>query len=117
MYVNPVTSQFSVRTFVGICILLALLALFFVQNRVAVSTWWWNTTHTLPEVVLFVSQDTSLGLEMAAYYFDVGWMKKRMILTEQKGYTIVSTRLILQLPGYGTKRVGWHFCVVTTNNH
>jgi tetratricopeptide (TPR) repeat protein len=76
MYVNPVTSQFSVRTFVGICILLALLALFFVQNRVAVSTWWWNTTHTLPEVVLFVSQDTSLGLEMAAYYFDVGWMQE-----------------------------------------
>jgi Tfp pilus assembly protein PilF len=43
-------------------------------------TWWWDTTHTLPEVVIFVSQDTQLGGRVAYYYFDAG--------SEQKEYDI-----------------------------
>jgi len=50
--------------------------LFLAQNRVVVATWWWNTTHTLPEVLLFVSQDTELGVRMADYYFDQGWTQE-----------------------------------------
>jgi tetratricopeptide (TPR) repeat protein len=39
-------------------------------------TWWWDTTHTLPEVVIFVSQDAWLGAGVADYYFDDGEFKE-----------------------------------------
>ena len=51
-------------------LLLLLVALFVFLERQTLGEWWWNTTNTLPEVVLFITQDPYLGVQMAEYYFD-----------------------------------------------
>jgi|GEM_PF-6394521 len=40
--------------------------------RLPVASWWWNTTHSLPELVIFVGQDAWFGASVAYYYFDAG---------------------------------------------
>ena len=67
-------------TYVLVALTVIVLAYGFFAVRVPVMAWWWDTTHTLPEVVIFVSQDTQLGGRVAYYYFDAG--------SEQKEYDI-----------------------------
>jgi tetratricopeptide (TPR) repeat protein len=63
---------------VYLCVALGMISLVltFFAVRVPVTTWWWDTTRTLPEVVIFVSQDAGLGTRVAYYYFDAGDQQK-----------------------------------------
>lgn len=53
-----------------VLLLLLLVALLVFLERQTLGVWWWDTTKTLPEVVLFITQDPYLGVQMAEYYFD-----------------------------------------------
>lgn len=54
-------------------IFLLLVVVLFTDVRQQLGEWWWDTTHTMPELLLLITHDPHLGSRMGDYYFDTGY--------------------------------------------